>query len=92
MNQPPFKPALRHQYDTPTFKTNALRLVSNEGRLKRLLLLNGQYSPSLAITGEAFRYFNFESCDTPTFKTESLRLVSYKGRVKSLLLIYKRLI
>ena len=27
----------RHQYDTPTFKTNALRLVSNEGRLKRLL-------------------------------------------------------
>ena len=28
---------LRHQYDTPTFKTNALRLVSNEGRLKRLL-------------------------------------------------------
>ena len=29
---------LRHQYDTPTFKTNALRLDSNEGRLKRLLL------------------------------------------------------
>ena len=23
---------LRHRYDTPTFKTNALRLVSNEGR------------------------------------------------------------
>ena len=36
-----YKPAsiqmLRHQYDTPTFKTNALRLVSNEGRLKRIL-------------------------------------------------------
>ena len=29
---------LRHQYDTPTFKTNALRLDSNEERLKRLLL------------------------------------------------------
>ena len=26
---------LRHQYDTPTFKTNALRLDSDEGRLKR---------------------------------------------------------
>ena len=30
---------LRHQYDTPTFKTNALRLVSNEERLKRLAAL-----------------------------------------------------
>ena len=29
---------LRHQYDTPTFKTNALRLDSNEGQLKHLLL------------------------------------------------------
>ena len=28
---------LRHQYDTPTFKTNALRIVSNEGQLKCLL-------------------------------------------------------
>ena len=28
---------LRHPYNTPTFKTNALGLVSNEGRLKRLL-------------------------------------------------------
>ena len=27
---------LRHPYDTPTVKTNALRLVSNEGLLKRL--------------------------------------------------------
>ena len=26
---------LRHQYDTPTFKTNALCLDSNEGQLKR---------------------------------------------------------
>ena len=29
---------LHCQYDTPTFKTNALRLDSNEGQLKRLLL------------------------------------------------------
>ena len=28
---------LRHQYNTLTFKTNALRLASNEGRLKLLL-------------------------------------------------------
>ena len=27
---------LRHKYDTPTLKTNVLRLVSNEGRIKRL--------------------------------------------------------
>ena len=30
---------LCHPYDTPTFKTEALRLVTNEGRLKHLLLL-----------------------------------------------------
>ena len=29
---------LRHQYDTPTFKTNALCLVSNEGRLRESIL------------------------------------------------------
>ena len=28
-------------YDTPTFKTNALCFVSNEGQQKRLLLING---------------------------------------------------
>ena len=27
---------LHHLYDRPTFKTKALRLISNEGRLKRL--------------------------------------------------------
>ena len=37
---------LRHPYDTPTFKTNALRLVSNEGWLKRLFQL---YSIKLSI-------------------------------------------
>ena len=30
---------LRHQYDAPTFKTNTLRLASNEGWLKHILLL-----------------------------------------------------
>ena len=30
---------LRHSYNTPTFKAKALRLVTNEGRLKHLLLL-----------------------------------------------------
>ena len=31
--------AIFHQHDTPTFKTKALHLISDEGRLKRLLLL-----------------------------------------------------
>ena len=31
---------LRHPYDTPTFKSNVFRLVSNERGLKRLLLLH----------------------------------------------------
>ena len=30
---------LRHQYDTPTFKTNVLRPVSNEGRLKHFVAI-----------------------------------------------------
>ena len=30
---------LRHQYDSPTFKTNMLHLASNEERPKHLLLL-----------------------------------------------------
>ena len=37
--EPPSFQRLRHQYDAPTFKTNALRLVSDEGQLKCLLLL-----------------------------------------------------
>ena len=41
-----------HPYDTPTFKTNALCLVSNEGQVRRLLLLY------LAVTGDAFCYCN----------------------------------
>ena len=31
--------AIFHRHDAPTFKTKALCLVSNEGRVKRLLLL-----------------------------------------------------
>ena len=34
--------AIFPMYDTPTFKTKALYLVSNEGRVKRLLLLYKQ--------------------------------------------------
>ena len=30
---------LRHLYDTPTYKTNVLQLVSYEGQVKRLLQL-----------------------------------------------------
>jgi len=30
---------LHHRYDTPTFKPNVFHLVTNEGRLKRLLQL-----------------------------------------------------
>jgi len=54
---------LRHPYDTPTFKTNALHLVSNEGRLKRLLQLRiltaniALPQSSLVITGGTFRHF-----------------------------------
>ena len=37
--KPVFYLILRHPYDTPTFKSNALRLISSEGLVKRLLLL-----------------------------------------------------
>ena len=74
---------LRHQYDTPTFKTNALHLVSNEGRLKRLLsLYKGLLQPAT----------HFDSYDTPTFKTEALRLICNEGWLEHLLLLYKGLI
>ena len=84
MNQPPFK-CIRHQYDTPTFKTNALRSDSNEGRLKRLLLQYKRLLQScLAITGDVYPVLH----DTPTFKTRALRLASIEGWVKRLLLLY----
>ena len=34
--EPAFIQTLRHWYDTPTFKTNTLCPVSNEGWLKRI--------------------------------------------------------
>ena len=64
----PFAPP----YDTPTFKTNALRLVSNEGWVKLLLLLYKRliqpYLSLLLLYLETY----FAICtpyDTPTFKT-----------------------
>ena len=39
-----------HPYDTPTFKTNVLRLASDEGRMKCLLLLyKGLIQPYLCL-------------------------------------------
>ena len=84
----------RHLYDTPT---EALRLVSNEGRLKRLLLqykwLKKPYlsQSSLAITGYGYIVI-FHPYDIPTFKTKARRLVSNEGRVKRPLPLYKRVI
>ena len=41
-----------HLHDTPTFKTKALRLVSYEGRVKRLLLLYKRLiQPYLSLLG-----------------------------------------
>ena len=84
---------LRHPYDTPTFKTNMLHLVSNEGRVKRILLLYKQLIKpflslrTLAITGNGFPIFHLY--DAVTFKTKGLSLVSNEGWVKHLLLLYK---
>ena len=85
---------LRHPYDTPTFKTNFLRLIIDEGQLKRLLLLCKriiQSYLSLLWLQLAMHFAIFHTHDTPTFKTEALRLVCNEGQVKRLLL-YKRLV
>ena len=70
---------LRHQYDTPTIKTNALRLDSNEGWLKCLLL---QYKriiqPYLSLVWLQLAT-HIVPHDTPTFKTKALRLASIEG-------------
>ena len=56
MNQSLFK-YFGYLYDTPTFKTNAFRLLSNEGWLKRLLLLYKQIIQSyLGLTGNVFHH------------------------------------
>ena len=84
-----------HPYDTPTFKSNALHLVSNEGWLKCLLLLYMRMantaSPqfSLAITGNAFCHFPPKG--HTHFKTKALWLVSNERGLERLLLLYKRI-
>ena len=86
---------LCHRYDTPTFKTKVLHLVTNEGQLKCILLLYKwliQPYLSLVWLQMATHFVIFHPYDTPTFKTNSLRLDSNEGRVKHLLLLYKRLI
>ena len=55
---------LRHPYDTPTFKTNALRLVSNKGWLKHILQLY-KWLRSLLI-------FCFSSAPACIFATASI--------------------
>ena len=79
---------LRHPYDTPTFKTNLLCLVTNEGQLKRLLLLYKQIIQSylsLLWLQLAMHFAIFHMYDTPTFKTETLPPVSNEGRVNTAL-------
>ena len=84
-------------YNTPTFKTNALCLISNEGQLKRLLLLYIRIIQPY-LTDLCFGYnwecilpFFTSTYDTPTFKTEALHLVSNEGQVKHLSLLHIRI-
>ena len=87
--------AIFYPHDTPTFKTKALHLVSNERGLKGHLLLYKwiiQSDFSLLWLSLATNLANFHPYDTPTFKSTAIRLVSNNGRVKCLLLLYKRLI
>ena len=86
---------LRHPYDTPTFKTKVLRLVTNEGRIKHLLLLYKRLiQPYLSLVWLQLvtHFVIFHPYDTPTFKTKALRLVTIEGGLKRLLLLYKWLI
>ena len=82
---------LRHTYDTPTIKTNALHLVYNEGRKMSFADI---YKANTALTWLllVMHFTIFHPCSTPTFKTKALRLLSNEGRVKHLLLLYKRTI
>ena len=59
------------------FKTDVLRLVSNE-----VWILLHERLTLVAI---------FDTYDTPNFKTVVLCLVSYEGRVKRFLLLHKQL-
>ena len=94
MNQSSFK-CFASRTTHPLFKGNALRLVSNEGRVKRLLQRYKRLiRPYLSLLWLylATHFVIFYPYDTPTFKTKALRLVSNEGRVKHLLQRYKRLI
>ena len=84
--------AIFDSYDKPTFKAEALCLASNEGWVKRLLLLyiNGYYSLTLVLFACYWlRIPPFSFLTThPLFKTKALRLASIEGWVKRLLLLY----
>ena len=80
---------LHQPYDTPTFKTKVLRLVTNKEWLKCLLLLYKRLiQPYLSLVWRHFPPVRH----TPTFKTKMLHLVTYEEQLKLLLLLYKRLI
>ena len=79
-----------HPYNTPTFKAKTLRLVSNKGQVKCLLLLYKQLiQPYLSYLWlQLVTHFAiFHQYDTPTFKTKALRLVSNEERLNHLLLL-----
>ena len=80
---------LCHLYDTPTFKTKVLRLVSNEGQLKRLLLLyKWLIQPYLSLlwlllaTHFVTRVTPIDNIDGKTHKTELQSSCNYSFKVK----------
>ena len=76
-----------YPYDTFTFKTKTLRLVSNEGWIKHLLLLyERKYSLVLVFYDYSWRrILSFSTCTThPLFKIKALHLVRNEGWVKRL--------
>ena len=79
----------------PLLKLKRLYLVSNEGCLKRLLLLyKGLLQPYLSLLWLelATHFAIFDSYNAPTFKTEALRLICNEGWLEHLLLLYRGLI
>ena len=84
---------LRNPYDTPTFKAKALRLVTNEGQLKRRLLLYKRLiQPYLSFlwlllaTHFVTRVMPIDSIDSKSHKTElksSCNYLTYHLKSKS---------
>ena len=71
---------LHHPYDTPTFKTNALHLVSNKRQLKCLLLLyKWIIQPYLGYNSQRISLF-FTRMTHPLLKLEHSVLLAMKGR------------